>query len=209
LIGNLLTPAAAGLGRSLALARGANRHAPSAGSFDQHLDLALQAGVGSGAVVGAAADTATGKPGPLQSPEVFDGHGSLPSIEALRSEHRTAVAQFEDRFLRLMRENGIDPGEEVVLGSDADGNVRLAGDHPQKAAIERLLAGDVELRNRFVRLNEQASVLRAADLATELAHLQAEAPLDAATRVQQLLNTASPPTFSLTVRPGETHPPVQ
>jgi hypothetical protein len=193
------------MGRSLALARGANPHAPAAGSFDQHLNLALQAGVGSGASVRAAGDSATGKAGTLQSSGTFSGNGSLSSLEALRSEHRTAVAQFEERFLQLMRENGIDPGEEVVFRLDADRNVQVAGNHPQKAAIERLLVGDVELRNLFMRLSEQASVLRAADFATELAHLQAEAPADAATRVQQLLNTASPPTFSLTVRPGETH----
>jgi hypothetical protein len=199
LIGNLLTPAAAaGIGRSLALARGANPHGPAAGSFDQHLDLALQAGVGGGAAADA---SATDQPAPAHSLEAFNGASPLTSIDAFRREHSTAVAQFEDRFLRLLQEKGIDPGEEIVLTTDVHGQVRVASNHPQKEAIERLFHDDVELRNQFLRLDEQASGLRAANLALGLAQWQTEAPDAIASRTQQLLHAGSPPNFSLTVRP--------
>lgn len=200
MIGSLLTPAAAtGIGRSLALARAANPRTAVGGSFNQQLDLALQAGVGGGAAAGAfAAD----KPAPAHS-SVANGMGSLTSNEALRNEHHSAVAQFEDRFHRLLREKGIDLGQEIVLMTDVHGDVRVAGDHPQKEAIERLFHEDVELRNMFLRLDEQASRLRAADLSVELAQIQAESPANAAARVQQLLSAASQPNFSLTIRTHE------
>jgi hypothetical protein len=201
LIGNLLTPVAAtGIGRSLALARAANPRTAVGGSFNQHLDLSLQAGVGGGAAAGAfTAD----QPAPAH-PLVVNGIGSVTSIEALHHEYRTAVAQFEDHFFQRLRESGIDPGQEIELTTDVHGKVLVAGDHPQKEAIERLFHDDVELRNMFLRLDEQASRLRAADLSAALAQIQAEAPAHAAAGVQQLLHAASQPNFSLTVRPQET-----
>jgi hypothetical protein len=180
------------------MARAANPRASVAGAFDQHLELALQAGVGGGA-----GSLAAGKPDSAQHRVALNDTGSLNSIEALRSEHRTTVAQFEDRFRRLLQERGIDLHEGIVLQADERGDVRLAGDHPQKEAIERLIQDDAELRNLFARIDGQAKLLRAADLAAELARLQAETPVDAATRVQQLLGTSSPHNFSLTVQPHE------
>jgi hypothetical protein len=197
LIGSFVAPAAS-ISRSLAQARAANPRASIAGSFDQQLDLALQAGVGGG--TGA---SAIGKPDSAQTLVASNDAGSPASIEALRSEHRAAVAQFEDRLRRLLRERGIDLDKAIVLESDELGDARVAGDHPQKDVIERLIRDDVELQNLFSRLDKQASRLRAADLAAELAKLQAEAPSNAATRVQQLLGSTSAHRFSLTVRPHE------
>jgi hypothetical protein len=50
-----------------------------------------------------------------------------------------------------------------------------------------------------VQLDAHASLLRAADLATELARLQADAPTDAARQVQELLGLSSPGRFSLAI----------
>jgi hypothetical protein len=74
----------------------------------------------------------------------------------------------------------------------------VAGDHPQHLAIEELFRENPELRNLFVQLDSQASLLRTADLAAELARLQAGSPSDAAAQVQQLLGS-TPPKFSLAV----------
>ncbi len=184
-IPGLVGPAAItqGIRQSLALARGANPTSTMpAGSFEQHLDFARQ-------------------------PEAFaasapSGLDRGTSIDAIRVENRTAMADFEMRLRRLLRERGIDVGEGVVLEVNRQGDVKVAGDHPQHQAIEELFRENPELRSLFVQLDSQASLLRAADLAVELARLQAEAPSDAATQVQQLLGSTSPQ-FSLVVGPQE------
>lgn len=184
-IPGLVGPAAItqGIRQSLALARGANPTSSSlGGSFDRHLDLARQAD----AVVAA---SATGPDGSI-------------SIEAIRVEYQTAIADFEMRFRRLLRERGIDVGDGIVLEVNRQGDVQLVGDHPQHQAVEALFQENLELRNLFVQLDQQASGLRAADLAAELSRLQAEAPGDAAAQVQQLLGS-TPPKFSLFVGPQD------
>jgi hypothetical protein len=201
-IGGLLAPAAAGgIGRSLALARGANPRASLSSSFDQQLDLALRAGVGGGANT---SDPAGNKAPFAPTDIALNGLGSAASIESVRIEHRAALAEFEDRFRRLLQEHGIDLGQGIALQADVHGDVRVASNHPHKESIERLFRDDADLRNLFVRLDNQASALRAADLSAELARLQSEAPGDAAAQVRQLLDGSAPTKFSLAVRPDNT-----
>jgi hypothetical protein len=186
-IAGVVGPAAVttGIRQSLALARGANPTARlAAGSFDQHLDAARQSGV--------AADT-------LADRLV---HSGATSIEEIRAGYQTATAEFELRFRRLLREHGIDIGEGIVLEVDRQGDVQVVGEHPQHQAIEALFRENPELRTLFIQIDQQASLLRAADLAAELSRLQAEAPSDAAVQVQQLLGTP-PPKFSLMVGPQD------
>lgn len=180
-IAGLVGPAAVtnGIRQSLALARGANPSATvAAGSFDEHLDFARRSDAGAPA-------------------NRLDPNAIAP-IEAVRAEYHTATAEFEMQFRRLLREHGIDLGEGLVLEGNGQGDVRVVGDHPQRQAVETLFHDNPELRILFSQLDRQASLLRAADMAAELARLQTESPGDAAAEVQQLL-ASSPPRFSLTV----------
>jgi hypothetical protein len=102
-----------------------------------------------------------------------------------------------------LQERGIDLAAGVSLQTDVHGDVRVASDHPQREAIERLFHDDAELRNLFVRIDRQASALRAGDRAAEPSRLQVETPGDASARIQQLLDASPPTRFSLTVRPHE------
>jgi hypothetical protein len=160
--------------------------------------VALRAGIGGGAITGALAESKT----PF-APNQIALESSATSIETLRIEHQRTLPEFEDRFRRLLQERGIDLGAGVALQTDVNGEVRVAGDHPQREAIERLFRDDAELRNLFVRLDRQASLLRAADRSAMLARLQAEAPGDAAAQIQQLLDAGSPAKFSLAVQAHE------
>jgi hypothetical protein len=139
----------------------------------------------------------------MTPPLPLGGAGGVTSVEALRVEHRALMAQFEDRFRRLLRERGIDLGEGVVLQTDVHGDVRVAGEHPHRDAIERLLRDDSELRNLFDRLDGGASRLRAAEVAAELTRLQAQEPDEVAAQVQGMLDGSSHTLFSLAVRPNE------
>ncbi|MEX2142901.1 MAG: hypothetical protein WD894_26830 [Pirellulales bacterium] len=182
-IAGLVGPAAItnGVRQSLALARGANPTASlPAGSFGQHLDVAVRSGINA------------------DMPSDGLDRRAVTSIEAVRAEYHTATAEFEMHFRRLLREHGIDIGEGIVLEANRQGDVQVVGDHPQHEAIEALFRQNTDLRTLFVQLDQQASLLRAADLVAELSRLQAEAPSDAAAHVQQLLGS-SPPNFSLAV----------
>jgi hypothetical protein len=186
-IAGLVGPAAItnGIRQSLALARGANPTSSLLpGSFERHLDAARQSGLG--------VDNLSAR---------LDQSGAV-SIDAIRVEYQTATAEFEIRFRNLLHEQGIDIGEGVVLEIDRQGDVQVKGDHPQRQAIEALFRENTELRTLFVQLDQQASLLRAADLAAELSRLQAEGPSDAATQVHQLLGSR-PPKFSLVVGPRQ------
>jgi hypothetical protein len=185
-LAGLIGPGAAvnGLRQSLAIARGANpRATPSPGSFDQHLDLALRSGIGSGS------DAQNIDP-PL-------------SIEAMRADQQTSLAEFEDRLRRLMREHGIELGDGIVLTANEQGLITVSGEHPQKSAVEQLFRDNPDLQTQFVQLTRQATVLRAADLSGELARLQADSPDDAAQQVSQLIRSSAQGKFSLTIRPAD------
>jgi hypothetical protein len=186
-IAGLVGPAAItnGVRQSLALARGANPTTSlPAGSFGQHLDDAVRSGINA------------------DLPSDGLDRRAVTSIEAVRAEYHTATDDFEMRFRRLLYERGIEIGEGIVLEVNRQGDVQVVGEHPQHQAIESLFRENPELRTLFVQLDQQASLLRASDLAAELARLQAEAPSDAAAQVQQLLGS-SPPKFSLAVGPRD------
>ena len=125
------------------------------------------------------------------------------SIEAMRADQQTTLADFEDRFRRLMREHGIEVGNGIVLTANEQGQVTVSNEHPQKSAVEQLFRDNPDLRAQFVQLTRQATVLRAADLSGELVRLQADSPEDSAQHVSQLLRSSANGSFFLTIRPGD------
>ena len=184
-IAGLVGPAAIakGVGQTLALARGANpARNVAAGSFSQHLEDELRSNPEPGALADRLA------------------HNEAVSIDTIRGEYQTATAEFELQFRRLLHEQGIDIGDGVELMVNRQGDIEVAGDHPQQEAIEALFREKPELRQPFVQLDQQASLLRAADLTAELVRLQGENPSEAAAQVLQLLGTSAPE-FSLVVGP--------
>lgn len=93
---------------------------------------------------------------------------SQSQLEALRSDHAARIAEFADRIRRELESAGIDLNEPLEVTSDGLGGIALAGDHPQRAAIEELLSTDVLLQRDFQRLaNEQESLSAACDDALE------------------------------------------
>jgi hypothetical protein len=72
--------------------------------------------------------------------------------DGMRLEHEVRIAEFAARVRRNLEAAGIDVSEPLALTSDGLGGIAIAGDHPQRAAIEDLLAGDVLLQRDFQRL---------------------------------------------------------
>lgn len=63
-------------------------------------------------------------------------------------------------FLRLA---GIDTSREIALQPDGKGHILMAGDHPDKAAIEGLFSDNPTLLGRFMVIAARASILNAAE----------------------------------------------
>ena len=64
---------------------------------------------------------------------------------------------------QLLNKNGIDLGSGVNFQVDELGQVRVAGNHPDKTMIESLLAGEPDLSNDFRKLSSIESLLSAAE----------------------------------------------
>jgi hypothetical protein len=186
----LLGPSIAkSVGQTLAWARGANpTRSIAGGTFNDQLESELRS---------------QAEPSLQGEPEALANRlpgGNAASIDTIRGEYQTATAEFELQFRRLLRENGIDVGQGVELAVNRQGDVEVTGNHPQRESIEALFRQNPELRNLFARLDQQARLLRAADLSAELVRLQENDPSEAAGQVLQLLGTSAPE-FSLVVGP--------
>jgi hypothetical protein len=66
--------------------------------------------------------------------------------------HRILVEKLQD--------SGVDLSEAVVLMTDADGRVLAANGHPDRAAIEQVLASDSELTAQLRQLFQQVANLQ-------------------------------------------------
>ena len=126
----------------------------AAGAFARLLGGSLRAGAMSAAARDGDAD-ATGQVAP--SP-VSPGR-----VNALRERTAALEAQLVARFQALMASQGIETGEPVRLGFDDFGNVRVAGSHPQAAAIDHALAADPEFAEMFHSLAAMTQVLTTAE----------------------------------------------
>jgi hypothetical protein len=192
---------AGGIGRTLALARGANPQTTfDRGSFQSHLDRAGDA----------RPDHRASAIGPNAAPlQQFAAHptGLAPidarSIDGVRAEYQTATAVFEERLRRLLSERGIELGAGVILARNQQGDVQVTGEHPQKGAIEELFREDRELKALFSQLDAQASFLRAAELNAELQRLSDDSPPEAAAQMPHILSGGSARGFSMAVLPRE------
>ncbi len=67
---------------------------------------------------------------------------------------RAALERFEKLFAARLQAAGIDSGQRIELTSDGFGQVHVVGDHPDRAAIESLVADDPGLDSMFRRLGE-------------------------------------------------------
>lgn len=73
--------------------------------------------------------------------------------EALQTQlTKTLAAKFTDL--------GIDTSQAITLTSDADGTVKVSGDHPDKAKIEKLFADTPALTEAFNALAEGSATLK-------------------------------------------------
>ena len=100
----------------------------------------------------------------------------LNSVEAGLRNFQENSAAFRDELSNRFRDAGIDTSQPVDLVVDSRGNVRTAGDHPDKDRIEALFAEDAELANEFRQLSATAELKKAVEEHLEFARAYEQSP---------------------------------
>ncbi len=88
----------------------------------------------------------------------------LPALEIpTRESLARDTASFAEDVGKMFRAAGIRVPPNPVLTNDAQGYVRVAGDHPDKDTIEQLFKDNPELQQRYAKISAGSSLLRAAE----------------------------------------------
>lgn len=77
-----------------------------------------------------------------------------------RAENEALQSQLTKTLAAKFEELGIDVSQAVTLTRDADGAVTVSGDHPDKAAIEKLFTDVPALTEAFTALAENTTTLK-------------------------------------------------
>lgn len=77
------------------------------------------------------------------------------------------IEQLRQRVERCLAEAGIQLSQPVELVSNGQGGIAVAGAHPQQAAIEQALSGDLLLEHDFQRLASDCAERRSVTLASD------------------------------------------
>lgn len=120
-------------------------------------------------------------------------------VADMRRDYEQKLAGLESRLEVAFAKAGIERSPPFQLQTDAEGKVRVAGDHPQKAQIERLFVDSPGLRDDLVEVNAKADFLRAADEAMAFQRAYAEDPEAAVKRFSYLFDSQRKATFQLSV----------
>ena len=80
-------------------------------------------------------------------------------IQELISQYEAELADFKAQVGGAFANDLIDTAHELDLTMDADGNVTVANDHPDKEQIDSLFAAHPMLRYGFARLASSASMV--------------------------------------------------
>lgn len=80
-------------------------------------------------------------------------------IQELISQYEAQLAEFRGQIGGAFSNSLIDTAHELDLALDADGNVSVTNDHPDKEQIDSLFAAHPMLRYGFARLASSASMI--------------------------------------------------
>ncbi|MHC1791588.1 hypothetical protein [Solidesulfovibrio sp.] len=84
----------------------------------------------------------------------------LSPILQTRAENEALQSQLTKTLAAKFEELGIDVSQSVTLTRDADGAVKVSGDHPDKDAIEQLFTDVPALTEAFAALAENTTTLK-------------------------------------------------
>lgn len=86
-----------------------------------------------------------------QSSEETEGASQVEKLTSIKLFNQGDVDAYDKLLTSKLNELGVDTSEPISFQVDAEGYVRVQGDHPQKEAIEAMFAEDMDLRNGMVQ----------------------------------------------------------
>ncbi|HJN08764.1 MAG TPA: hypothetical protein QF564_08730 [Pirellulaceae bacterium] len=85
----------------------------------------------------------------LESPEAFSRSPKAAQLEAIRRQPLKELEAYVDRLRERLLAAGIDLSEAIPLKVGNRGDIQVDDNHPDRAAIEDLLASDSQLATTF------------------------------------------------------------
>lgn len=137
------------------------------------------------ALAGSTGSTLLGAANSLFGDAGADGTITLNELETLQQE---AMSSVKGRLAFVFAKNKIDTSKEIRLQVGSDGGIVVANDHPQKAEIEKLVNGDEQLRNDYVRMTSLTETVGSIKEAAAFQAAYAKDPYAAVAQYSHLFN---------------------
>lgn len=129
-----------------------------------------------------------------------NGTSSGISLDTFQAVADQAFANIQAKLTKLFADKGIDTSKEIKLQVGADGQITVAGDHPQKAQIEQLFKDDANLRDDYIKFTAFSELAAAGQEANTFQAAYAKDPTAAMKQYSYLFDTETKPTLSLTIK---------
>jgi hypothetical protein len=114
------------------------------------------------------------------------------TLEEMKQFFQEKSADLESEIRTRLSVMGIDPRQALDLDVAADGSIKVANDHPQKAEIEAMFANDPELSNRVRQVTSTGSFIKAAERHLEFAAAYEKDPVAAVAQYAHLFSALQP-----------------
>jgi hypothetical protein len=115
-----------------------------------------------------------------------DGSIHLEDLQTWFQENSAALGS---EINSLLAAQGVDTSQPIDLTMDSEGKIRVANDHPDKEKIEKILAENPEIRNKFAQVSAVGHLLEAVEEHMEFAEEYARNPEAALEKYAHLFST--------------------
>lgn len=120
-------------------------------------------------------------------------------IENFQEAADQAFENVQSKLTKLFKEKHIDTSKEIKLQVGADGQVIVANNHPQKAAIEQLFKDDPSLRDEYVKFTAFSEMVAAGQEAEAFQQAYAKNPVAAVAKYSYLFDTKNKGMLSMSI----------
>ncbi|MEQ8788659.1 MAG: hypothetical protein RIC55_20280 [Pirellulaceae bacterium] len=86
-----------------------------------------------------------------------------PTAEAAASDFQAGLDEFRKQLQDRLAAGGVDLSQPITLQTDSFGGIEVAGDHPDRALIEQILADDAALTAAFQQLSSEHATVATGD----------------------------------------------
>lgn len=110
-------------------------------------------------------------------------------LEDLQAWYRENSAALGSKITGLLANSGVDTSQPIDLTLDYQGQIRVANDHPDKEKIEKILAENPEVRNKFAQLTAMGNLIEGAEEYQKFAEEYARNPQAAVEKYAHLFSS--------------------